>query len=213
MLASRAPRRAIGVYDVRAAPVNRVVTTGRNSAILNTMRISLAIAILVSACGGGMDTSLPDAGATEPADLAGITAAHNAARAQVGDPPLTWDPALATIASNWVVQCIDSDGNGLVDHDANRSVGYPTYVGENIYASSGTATGPDAVAAWVAEASSYDYATNTCAAGQICGHYTQVVWKATTKLGCAIHDCTGLAYPSTIVCDYAPGGNDGGRPY
>ena len=177
------------------------------------MRASFAIAMLLCACGGGMDSSFPDASAGEPADLAGITAAHNTARAQVGDPPLTWDPALATIASNWVVQCIDSDHNGLVDHDANRSVGYPTYVGENIYASSGTATGPDAVAAWVGEASDYDYASNTCAAGKVCGHYTQVVWKATTKLGCAIHDCTGLAYPSTIVCDYAPGGNDGGKPY
>jgi uncharacterized protein YkwD len=212
VLASRAPRRAIGVYDARAARVNRIVTSERNSAILNTMRVFSAIAIFTMACGGGVDGG-PDAGSSEPAELAGITAAHNTARAQVGDPPLTWDPALATIASSWVVQCIDTDGNGLVDHDAGRSDHYPEYVGENIYASSGTATGPDAVAAWIGEASDYDYASNTCAAGKVCGHYTQVVWKATTKLGCAIHDCTGLAYPSTIVCDYAPGGNDGGKPY
>jgi pathogenesis-related protein 1 len=177
------------------------------------MRALFAIAFLSSACGGGIDGGGVDAGASEPASLAGITAAHNTARAKVGDPPLAWDPALETIAASWVAQCIDTDGNGLVDHDANRSVGYPTYVGENIYASSGTASGPDAVAAWVGEAGDYDYASNTCAAGKICGHYTQVVWKATTKLGCAIHDCPGLAYPSTIVCDYGPGGNDGGKPY
>ncbi|HTJ42003.1 MAG TPA: CAP domain-containing protein [Kofleriaceae bacterium] len=157
----------------------------------------------------------PDApaGVGEPPELTGITLAHNEARSKVGVAPLVWDPALATIASSYVAMCIDANGDGLVDHNPNRSNGYPTYVGENIYASSGTATGPAAVQLWVAEAQYYDYATNTCAAGQICGHYTQVVWAATQKLGCALHNCPGLKYPSTIVCDYGPGGNTGGRPY
>jgi len=65
----------------------------------------------------------------------------------------------------------------------------------------------------VSEGQYYDYASNTCAQGHICGHYTQVVWGATQKLGCARYACNGLTYPSTIVCDYGPGGNDGGRPY
>ena len=192
------------------------------------MRLVRAIALFVCACNGsiggspgdvdakpGSGTNTPDApgGVGEPANLAGITLAHNNARMKVGVAPLVWDPALATIAQNWVQQCIDTDGNGLVDHNANRSVGYPTYVGENIYASTGTANGPAAVADWVSEAQYYDYASNTCAAGQICGHYTQVVWAATQKLGCALYDCASLTYSSTIVCDYGPGGNDGGRPY
>ena len=35
-------------------------------------------------------------------------------------------------------------------------------------------TGPQVVHAWSKEKQYYDYATNTCAKGQICGHYTQV---------------------------------------
>ena len=48
----------------------------------------------------------------------------------------------------------------------------------------------------------------------MCGHYTQVVWRNTTKIGCAIYTCPGFQYGSTVVCDYGPGGNIGGQsPY
>ena len=151
----------------------------------------------------------------EPPGLVGTTAAHNAARAQVGVGPLTWDPALAAIAAAWAAQCHDTDAPiGLIDHNPGRSNGYPTYVGENIYGSGGGASGTDAVALWISEQAHYDHATNTCAGGAICGHYTQVVWRATTKVGCALHDCPGLQYGSSVVCDYGPGGNIGGQaPY
>jgi pathogenesis-related protein 1 len=155
----------------------------------------------------------PAGGAGEPPELAGILKAHNDARAQVGVAALTWDPDLAAIATAWVMTCTDKDGDGLVDHNPDRSKTYPTYVGENIYASTGKATGPDAVSSWVDEAKDYDYASNTCAAGKVCGHYTQVVWRATEKVGCALYSCAGLTYKSTIVCDYGPGGNTGGKPY
>lgn len=172
----------------------------------------------IDAAPGAIDARVPSVdapgGVGEPPELAGITLAHNEARAKVGVPPLEWDPALATIAKNWVQQCVDNEApSGLVDHNAGRSSTYPVYVGENIYASSGTATGPGAVASWVSEAPNYDYASNTCASGKICGHYTQVVWRATTKVGCALYNCAGLTYSSTVVCDYGPGGNDGSRPY
>jgi pathogenesis-related protein 1 len=187
---------------------------------------AVMLGLLAAACGSSGGT--PDAamnshdGATadvpggvgEPPELVGITLAHNQVRATVGVPALTWDPALAKIATDWVVQCMDTDGNGLVDHNAGRSATYPTYVGENIYASSGTATGQAAVTAWASESVDYTHATNTCATGKVCGHYTQLVWRDTMKVGCALHSCPGLAYPSTVVCDYGPGGNVNGQsPY
>jgi pathogenesis-related protein 1 len=181
------------------------------------MRLPFSILfVMMCACGGDAGNSTPDApgGIGEPPELNGITLAHNEARSKVGVGPMTWDPALAKIASDWVVKCTDSDGNGLVDHNAGRSDTYPTYVGENIYASSGTASGTDAVSSWVSEGKDYDYASNTCAAGKVCGHYTQVVWAKSIKLGCALHDCPGLTFKSTIVCDYGPGGNfNGEKPY
>jgi pathogenesis-related protein 1 len=199
------------------------------------------LAILLGACGAcdsgatGDDASGGDAGAGaidarggegEPAALAGITLYHNQVRAMVDTtglaagplPALAWDASLAATAAAWVAQCKDTDGNGLVDHNDGRSAGQPGYVGENIFASSGTATAHDAVLApmfgWAAEQAHYHYSTNTCDAGQTCGHYTQVVWRGTLQVGCALGSCPGLRFPSTIVCDYGPGGNvNNEKPY
>jgi uncharacterized protein YkwD len=157
----------------------------------------------------------PDAApvAGEPAQLVGITDAHNAVRAGVGVGELVWDDDLAAIAKAWAEQCVDQTSpSGLIDHNPNRSDNYPGYVGENIYGSSGQATGPGAVSLWAAEEQFYDYPTNSCDPGKVCGHYTQVVWAATERLGCGYADCP-LTFGSTVVCNYSPGGNTGGPPY
>jgi len=149
----------------------------------------------------------------EPDELAGITQLHNDVRAAVGVEPLVWDPRLAEIAASWAAQCVDRNpSDGLVDHNDGRSQGYPSYAGENIFGSSGDATASDAVSAWASERAKYDEASNTCTG--VCGHYTQIVWRATTMVGCAKTTCAGLRFPSTIVCNYGPGGNiSGERPY
>jgi uncharacterized protein YkwD len=164
--------------------------------------------------GGGSRPDAPAGGDDEPPALAGITAAHNAVRATVGVGPMVWNADLAATAQAWADACVDNDAPaGLIDHNDGRSDGHPWYVGENIYGSSGPADPQDAVDAWASEGQYYDYASNTCAAGQICGHYTQVVWAESTNLGCGISSCAGLTFGNSIVCDYGPGGNDGGRPY
>jgi len=158
---------------------------------------------------------------SEPPELAGITALHNQVRAQAQPvpspalPPLQWDESLAATAGAWAAQCVDNETPiGLVDHNPNRSNGHPYLVGENIYGSSGTATAQGAVSLWAAEAANYDYASNTCAPNQFCGHYTQIVWRDTLKVGCALRICPGLEYGNTIVCNYGPTGNfNGTRPY
>ncbi|MEZ4220613.1 MAG: CAP domain-containing protein [Polyangiaceae bacterium] len=153
-------------------------------------------------------------GAGEPPALAGITDAHNQARATEGVPPLTWDPALAAIAQAWAEACVDKTApTGLIDHNEGRSDNYPEYVGENIYGASGAATPQAAVSSWMSEKANYDYASGKCAAGKVCGHYTQVMWAKSTKLGCGTFKCPGLKFGSAIVCDYAPGGNNGGKPF
>lgn len=164
-----------------------------------------------------VDAAMPDApgGIGEPSELAGITLYHNQVRAAVQTstplPPMQWDPDLAATAAAWVAMCRDQDApTGLIDHNPNRSVGHPYYVGENIFAG-GNATAQQAVNLWAAEKANYDYATNTC--NGICGHYTQIVWRTSIKLGCAKGTCPGLTYGSTIVCNYGPGGNTGGKPY
>ena len=181
---------------------------------------ALLLVLCLIGCDGDDDVQGDDDGdgsidaqpANEPAGLEGITAAHNQVRAAHGVEPLTWDPEVAAIAQAWADQCIDTDGNGLIDHNEGRSDNYPEYVGENVYGSSGTPLGTDAVALWVEEEADYHYDSNTC--DGVCGHYTQVVWRASTKLGCGINVCPGLSYGGTVVCNYAPGGNvNGERPY
>ena len=191
------------------------------------------LAIMLAACSGevdGMTTGdanpmsdgtmgTPDVpgGVGEPAELAGITLYHNQVRAAVQTatplPALQWDPSLAATAAAWVAMCRDIDAPaGLIDHNPNRSQGHPYYVGENVFGAGGQATAQQAVNSWASEKANYNYATNTC--NGICGHYTQIVWRTTVKLGCAKGTCPGFTYPNSIVCDYGPGGNlQGAKPY
>jgi len=198
---------------------------------MQTRRVLLAI--VLAACSGEVDgTTTGDAnpmgdgamgtpdvpgGVGEPAELAGITLYHNQVRAAVQTatplPALQWDPTLAATAAAWVAMCRDTDAPaGLIDHNPNRSQGHPYYVGENVFGSGGQATAQQAVNSWASEQANYTYATNTC--NGVCGHYTQIVWRTTVKLGCAKGTCAGFTYPSSIVCNYGPGGNlQGAKPY
>ena len=167
--------------------------------------------------GSGTDAAIDASpGVGEPPELMGITLLHNQMRAMVQTttplPALQWEPALAATAAAWVAQCNDTMAPiGLVDHNAGRSTGHPYYVGENIYASGGAATAQGAMTSWGAEKPNYNPTTGAC--NGTCGHYTQIVWRTTLKLGCALGSCPGLTYSSTIVCDYGPGGNTGGLAF
>jgi pathogenesis-related protein 1 len=163
---------------------------------------------------GGSDASGGGAapgGDSEPAAEMGMTAAHNAARAAVvpaaspAIPPLVWSSTVAASAQAWADQC-------NFKHSGNP-------YGENIYAGAGQdATPQQVVDSWVSEAKSYDYAANTCSG--TCGHYTQVVWRKSTKLGCGVTNCTknspfsGFSNWQFWVCEYDPPGNfNGEKPY
>ena len=154
------------------------------------------------------------ASAGESSALAGITAAHNVVRARVGVEPLVWDDRLAATAQAWADRCVDrSAPKGVIDHNPDRGVEHPWYVGENLFAGSASVSAQKAVDAWAAEAADYDYDRNRCARGRTCGHYTQLVWSASRKVGCATQHCPRLTFGHVVVCDYGPGGNAGGRPY
>jgi pathogenesis-related protein 1 len=156
------------------------------------------------------------AAAGEPAALAGITAAHNRVRARLGVPPLTWNPALADVAQRWASACVDRQPpRGMIDHSSGESPVFAGPLGENLHATTGPAVDPTgAVEGWAAEAKDYDYATDTCRGGAMCGHYTQVVWRTTREVGCAVSTCPRLRYRTSLVCNYFPAGNwEGQRPY
>jgi uncharacterized protein YkwD len=144
----------------------------------------------------------------------------NAARATVGENPLHWDPTAAEVAQMYASQC---DYAHNPDAGAEyRALGGTSGLGENIAAGAPSQTIPAAVGSWLSEQASYDHATNQCAAGKECGHYTQIVWSTTTGVGCAQANCTsGSPFGSFAndvwdfeVCDFSPPGNvNGGAPY
>jgi pathogenesis-related protein 1 len=177
------------------------------SPTISSLLVPGLLVVSLAACSGSGGSS----GDTEPASMTGMTEAHNAARAAVmpaatpAIPPLSWSGTVADYAQNWASMCVFMHSMGQY--------------GENIYASTGDTAPPDVVAAWVAEAANYDYATNTCATNEVCGHYTQVVWRDSVSLGCGVESCTtgspfGSGSWQIYVCDYDPPGNfDGMKPY
>ena len=129
--------------------------------------------------------------------------AHNVARARVGIKNMVWNSTVAAYARIY----------------ANRRRGDCNLVhsggpyGENLAEGSGTFTGTTAVNLWTTERTYYDYTTNTCASGHICGHYTQAVWRNSDQLGCARVQCTNNGW-WFVICNYYPRGNYVGQvPY
>ncbi|CAJ1055613.1 glioma pathogenesis-related protein 1 [Xyrichtys novacula] len=145
---------------------------------------------------------------------------HNRARSAVSPPAsnmeyMTWDEDLAIIAKGWAENCV-------FEHNPRRSESTATSVGENIWTgyppSSFETAG--AIHSWDNEKEFYDYANNRCS--KVCGHYTQVVWASSNKVGCAAHLCPNGVQESgfgakagvIFVCNYAPSGNvNRRRPY
>ncbi|XP_048426795.1 pathogenesis-related protein 1-like [Pyrus x bretschneideri] len=127
---------------------------------------------------------------------------HNAARAAVGVGPLTWDDNVAGYAQNYANQHV---GDCNLVHSGGP-------YGENLAMSSVDMSGTAAVDMWVAEKADYNYESNSCADGKVCGHYTQVVWRNSARVGCAKVRCSSGG--TFIGCNYDPPGNYvGEKPY
>lgn len=129
---------------------------------------------------------------------------HNAVRAATGLQPLSWDKELARHARRW------SDkrrGDCQLKHSGNKEYG------ENMFWGTGwNWKAADAVTYWANEHLYYDLESNECAADKVCGHFTQIVWNTTMKVGCGIAQCYNGQM--IITCNYFPPGNFvGERPF
>lgn len=149
----------------------------------------------------GLSTTVYDL--SSQAGIDQMVDAHNQARSQVGVAPLQWSPQLAAYAQEWA--------NKLVQE--NRFEHRPdSPYGENLTAATGQQLTPARVVkSWSDELVDYSYTTNTCTTGKACGHYTQVVWRASTQVGCGM---ARSASQEVWVCNYNPPGNYvGQQPY
>lgn len=86
-----------------------------------------------------------------------------------------WDENLAAFAQEYAENCTFAHSRSA---DRMNLVDGVSWVGENLYITSAQfyeGVTKDAIEAWYNEKSDYDYESNTCTPGRVCGHYTQVI--------------------------------------
>ncbi len=190
----------MGPLSERQSKIRKTALVGRARRILRPCRFWLILTAGIACAHVQNPNALPAPGASSR--MAGeMLAAHNAVREKLKIPPLQWSDRLAAAAQQWA-------NTLLRKHQFTHNADVP--YGENLFDIDGAAATPaTAVKFWVSESRNYDYATNTCRG--LCGHYTQIVWRDTRYVGCAVARGGGR---EVWVCEYDPPGNVlGQRPY
>ncbi|HWA13414.1 MAG TPA: CAP domain-containing protein [Burkholderiales bacterium] len=137
------------------------------------------------------------------ADARALLDHHNKARFAVGLKPLKWSAPVATHAQKWAEKLAATSCR--MQHSSDSDYG------ENLYqGTQGVFTALDASRAWEAEKKDLD-GPLTRANLKSVGHYTQMVWRETARVGCGEATCNKTLI---VVCNYDPPGNYLGRkPY
>ncbi|KAJ3790242.1 PR-1-like protein [Lentinula aff. detonsa] len=156
-----------------------------------------AVATPASSSSSSASTSSGSNGSgASDSDVQEYLSAHNTVRAQHGASALTWSNDAATKAQQWADNCVFQHSGGTLGP-----------FGENLAAGTGSGYGiAQAIDSWSSEASQYD------PNNPVASHFTQMVWKATTEVGCAVASCSGIfaasfGLASFYVCEYSPQGN------
>lgn len=141
----------------------------------------------------GIDRSLPGA----------MLDVHNRERRAFGAPPLSWDPAIAGQAAAYARELAQL---GRLKHSSKA---YRPGQGENLWMGSRGGY-PFAVMAeaWAGEKSHFRPgrfpAVSTTRNWADAGHFTQMVWPSTSRIGCGL---ASVGRWDVLVCRYAPAGN------
>lgn len=169
-------------------------------------RRGLSCALLLAACPfliGAVDAEIPFAQR--------LLAEHNAERLRLGLPPLKWNAALAAGAKEWSDHLA---ATGKFEHSPDAP-GTPP-LGENIWGGTPHRFAPERmVQRWIAEKEHFKPgvfpANSRTGSVQDVSHYTQIVWRDTTEVGCSL---SRGAREEILVCRYsAPGNVIGSRPF
>jgi len=130
-----------------------------------------------------------------------MLALHNNARATLGISKLTWSSSLAKTATAWAVQMAKT-GDFEHSHQSGK--------GENIaFGTKNVYTYTKLFNAWLAEkkyfikGAKFPYCSTTGSYKAV-GHYTQIIWAKTTKVGCGMATTSKYNY---LVCQYTKPGN------
>lgn len=132
-----------------------------------------------------------------------LLAAHNAERQRLGVKPLVWSAKLAAHAKTWSQALAVSD---MMEHSVSAADGGE---GENLwFGTKDDYTPEEMIGAFVEEGLLFKRGRvpdiSTTGRWEDVGHYTQLVWKDTREVGCAI---TSNQRRDVLVCRYWPPGN------
>ncbi|MER5644852.1 CAP family protein [Streptosporangium sp. NPDC002524] len=139
----------------------------------------------------GTRPALPDA--TTPEFQAEALAEANALRAKHHAPPLVLDPELNAYAQSRAVSRSEQEELKAGHTDLRKGTG------ENIYWGGGSEAlpGSEAVNSWYSEIAAYDFAAAQFNGNS--GHFTQLVWKGSTKVGIGRAAGQGGEYFETYI--------------
>ncbi|XP_073530135.1 serotriflin-like [Phyllobates terribilis] len=135
-----------------------------------------------------------------------IVSRHNDLRSQVKPPPsnmlkMEWDDEAAANAAKWANQCLNC-------HSKAEQREITTFgCGENLYMSNRLHSWVKVIQGWWDENELFNHGTGATEDGAVIGHYTQLVWYKSFKLGCAQAYCPNQKLPYFYVCHYCPAGN------
>ncbi|KAF7329456.1 PR-1-like protein [Mycena kentingensis (nom. inval.)] len=213
-----APRGRVPVPQPLALPPSLVPPQWPACASPPLLTIALAL-FLASATALPHKRQEQNGSRASTADVNAYLAGHNTVRAKHGAVPLVWSNTLAAAAQVWADKCVFEHSGGTLGP-----------FGENLAAGSGDFSIAAGVKAWTDEATRLQVPLPLPAddgltedynpANPQPSHFTQVVWKATTLLGCAVAACDGIFAPEFIkyltvvqgkaqfyVCEYQKQGN------
>ena len=176
-----------------------------------------AVPLMFSGCSAGaasfdqapLRSRAPAARTADTGTLAQrLLAAHNLHRSAAGVPLLRWDDQLVAGARTYAAQMAST---GQLAHSPRQSrVGQ----GENLWMGTAGSYTPEAmVQSWANErryfrAGIFPNVSSTGNWADV-AHYTQMIWRSTTRIGCAVQRSGRWDY---MVCRYSPAGNRDGQP-
>ena len=174
-----------------------------------SLTLTAALAVPVAAARpSGLPKMLYSRGpANSNALAAELLARHNVERRLAGVQPLAWDPALVAGAQVYANELARLNLLRHSPRGARRGIGENLWMGTRDYFRPSVMVG-----AWASERSMFRPAqfpaVSTTGNWADVGHYTQLIWRGTQRVGCAIGKS---ARSDVLVCRYWPAGNVDGQ--
>jgi hypothetical protein len=132
-----------------------------------------------------------------------VTAYHNQLRAAVGVPPIYWDTRLAAAADGYAAELARTGRWGHSPQAARPGQGENLWMGTR-----GAYSVDQMLGAWASESRLFRPgrfpAVSRNGNWAAVGHYTQMIWRGSFRLGCALRSSARHDY---LVCRYSPAGN------